>query len=244
MTLNPYRRGRRLQELAFDLATALTRDYAGQPTCTAPAHVLFPQFVKIVQRYLEEKVKPVSPAERVDVFLSPYYGWVIERLSEAIRPDASQGEAPEVPRYESNRGPGSTADIDFTTSRDVREVLKCHLNYAVADTRKWEQSATYYIDRHRAVVAFVKNAGLGFAIPYLHNGQMHDYVPDYLIRLQARVENHLILETKGWDPLEEVKREAAQRWVDAVNADGTSGTWHYRLVKNPAEIDAILDQFA
>jgi len=27
----------------------------------------------------------------------------------------------------------------------------------------------------RYVDTFVKNAGLGFAIPYLHNGQMHDY---------------------------------------------------------------------
>ena len=90
--------------------------------------------VKIVERYVHEKVKPVSPAEKEDVFLSPYYGWVIERLSAAIRPDASQGEAPEVPRYESNRGPGTTADVDFRTARDVREVVKSHLNYVVADT--------------------------------------------------------------------------------------------------------------
>ena len=48
--------------------------------------------------------------------------------------------------------------------------------------------------------AFVKNAGLGFAIPYLHNGQMHDYVPDFIIRLKTP-DLHLILETKGYDPL-------------------------------------------
>ena len=69
------------------------------------------------------------PAEVIDLLLAPYYGWVIERLLEAIRPDTSQGEAPEVPRYESNRGPGSTADVDFWTSRDVREVNRSHLNY-------------------------------------------------------------------------------------------------------------------
>lgn len=244
VTLNPYRAGRRLQELAFDMASALTRDYSRQPTCTAPPHVLFPQIVRIVQRYLDEKVRPVSPAERVDVFLSPYYGWVIERLSEEIRADTSQGEAPEVPRYESNRGPGSTADVDFTTARDVREVMKCHLNYAVADTRQWEQSATYYIDRHPAVAAFVKNAGLGFAIPYLYNGQMHDYVPDFIIRLATDPEMHLILETKGWDPLEAVKKEAAERWVAAVNADGTFGTWDYKMAKKPADIDPILNAFS
>ena len=69
---------------------------------------------------------------------------------EAIRPDTSQGEAPEVPRYEASRGPGSTADVDFWTSRDVREVNRFHLNYVVADTKQWEQSAAFYIDKHDA----------------------------------------------------------------------------------------------
>ena len=52
----------------------------------------------------------------------------------------------------------------------------------------------------------MKNAGLGFAIPYLHNGQPHDYVPDFIIRLKTEPPRYLILETKGYDPLEEVKR--------------------------------------
>lgn len=54
-------------------------------------------------------------------------------------------------------------------------------------------------------------------------GQMHDYVPDFLVRLKSDPPQHLILETKGYDPLEEVKRAAAERWVTAVNADGTFG---------------------
>jgi len=53
----------------------------------------------------------------------------------------------------------------------------------------------------------------------------------------------LILETKGWDPLEEVKREAAERWVAAVNADGTYGHWHYAGQK-PAAVDEILNAFS
>src|SRR5580692_1144958 len=115
--------------------------------------------------YLRDKVQPIPPANILDVFLSPYYGWVIERLVEAIKPDASQGEAPEIPIYEKNRGEGTTGEVDFWTSRDVREVVHSHLNYMVADTKQWEQSAAYLIDKHAATGAFVKNAGLGFAIP-------------------------------------------------------------------------------
>ena len=136
--------------------------------------MLFPQLVRIVQKYVEEKIAPIEPAERLDLFLSPYYGWAIERLVESIHPDTLQSEAPEVPRYETSRGPGSTADVDYWTSKDVREVVKSHVNYVVADTSKWEQQAAYILDTHPSVEAFVKNAGLGFAIPYIHNGEAHD----------------------------------------------------------------------
>ena len=240
LDLNPYRSGRRLQELVFELARDLTRSYVQQPTCQVPAHVLFPQMAKIADAYLRNKVQPIPPANRLDVFLSPYYGWVIERLVEAIGPDTSSGEAKEVPRYETSRGPGSTSEVDFWTSRDVREVIHSHLNYVVADTEKWEQSAAYILDTHKQVDAFAKNAGLGFAIPYLHNGQPHDYIPDFLIRLKNHSSSHLILETKGFDPLTEIKVQAAKRWVDAVNADGSYGRWQYAIARKLEEVRKLV----
>lgn len=84
--------------------------------------------------------------------------------------------------------------------------------------------------------AFVKNAGLGFTIPYLRNGEMHDYVPDFIIRLKTTPETHLILETKGFDPLADVKTDAAERWVAAVNADGTYGKWLYAICRKPEDV--------
>ena len=122
-------------------------------------------------------------------------------------------------------------------------VVKSHLNYVVPDTGAWEQQAAYYIDTHPAVESFVKNAGLGFCIPYMHNGQRHDYLPDFIVRLQTDGENpgSLILETKGWDPQEETKRAAAQRWVAAVNADGTYGHWEYAVAKQPEQVNGIID---
>jgi type III restriction enzyme len=242
--LNPFRQGRREQALAFEMARDLTRTYVEGGSSEAPAHVLFPQLLGIVQRYIADKVTPVRPAERVDLFLSPYYGWAIERLAAAIRPDASHGEAPEVPKYEANRAPGSTRDVDYLTSKDVREVLKSHVNYVVADTKRWEQSAAYILDTHPAVEAFVKNAGLGFAIPYLHNGQKHDYQPDFIIRLVGDRSRHLILETKGFDPLLDVKCAAAERWVAAVTADGRFGRWEYLLARSVPQVRELVDEAA
>jgi len=178
------------------------------------------------------------------VSLSPYYGWVEERIREAIRPDTEAGEAPEVPRYETSRGPGSTAEVSFQTSRDVREVVHSHLNYAVADTRVWEQSAAYVLDTHPAVAAFAKTDGMGLAIPYFHNGEPHDYRPDYIIRLKGDDERYLILEVKGYDPLAGAKRDAAERWVKAVNADGQCGRWSYAIAKKVEDVVRCVEEAA
>ena len=240
VNLNPYRERRRMQELVFDLAEALTRDFTAQRACEVPTHVLFPQLVAIINHYLAEKVEVLPPGDLKDLWLAPYYGFVIERLLQALRPDTTQGEAPEVPRYERTRGPGSTADVDFFTKREVYPVVHSHLNYVVADTHKWEQSAAYFIDTHPAVATFVKNAGLGFAIPYLHNGQMHDYIPDFIIRLKTEQLQYLILETKGYDLLKSVKRAAAERWVAAVNADGSYGHWQHTLVSSMPDVRAAI----
>ena len=122
--------------------------------------------------------------------------------------------------------------------------MRSHLNYIVADTGKWEQQAAYILDSHPAVAAFAKNAGLGFAIPYLHNGQPHDYVPDFIVRVNIDPVSHLILETKGYDELAEVKAAAAERWVSAVNADRQFGTWTYRMARGVPEVREVLDQLA
>ena len=117
----------------------------------------------------------------------------------------------------------------------------CHVNFVVADTKAWEQQAAYRIDKHPKILAFVKNAGLGFAIPYLHNGQMHDYYPDFIVQMKCKRPSFVILETKGYDALEDVKRAAAERWVNAVNAEGSYGRWHYVVVKEIPKAGMALD---
>ncbi|MGA2372563.1 MAG: hypothetical protein ACLPPV_18430 [Candidatus Korobacteraceae bacterium] len=102
---------------------------------------------------------------------------------------------------------------------------------------------TLYI-RDINVDSFVKNAGLGFAIPYFLNGQMHDYIPDFIVRLKGHPAINLIFEVKGYDPLAEVKRAAAERWVAAVNAKGSYGKWAFKMVKATTEVNGVLSGIA
>ena len=117
--------------------------------------------------------------------------------------------------------------------------VRSHLNYVVADTKVWEQSAAYIIDTHPAVRTFVKNAGLGFSVPYIHNGRPHDYIPDFIVRLVDGT--NVIVETKGFDELAGVKAAAAARWVAAVNADGSFGRWDYVIARQVAAVRTALD---
>ena len=238
-SLEPWRAAHRMQELQYDLARHLTTRHV-EEYAEIPAHTLFPQMLAIVRRFVEDKVHPVGRRHRKDVFLEPYFTWAADSLLDALTP--ADDDAPELPRYEAHRGPGSTRDVDFWTSRPVWETTRSHVNYVVADTQKWEQSAAYYLDTDDRVLAFVKNANLGFAIPYTYRGTPREYLPDFLVRLQhqGREVGTLVLETKGYDPAEMAKVDAAHRWVAAVNADGTYGRWAYRLVTSPSQVPTVV----
>ena len=196
------------EELVFDLARALTQGERG-PTSMRGADARFvsttDQLTVIVRHYLREDV--LSPTSKICFWLRTMALWLVGGDPDRAHPPRYiAGQTPEVPRYEASRGPGSTAQVDYWTSREPREVVHSHVNYLVPDTQRWEQSAAYFIDTHSAVDAFVKNAGLGLAIPYLYNGQMHDYMPDFIVRLKMNRPVHLILETKGFDEREQEAR--------------------------------------
>jgi len=226
------------------MATELTRHYVEQGKSEAPAHVLFPQLLHIVQRYIAEKVDPLPPAQVLDALLAPYYGWIIERLLAAIRPDTEAGEAPELPELDRDR-PCATADISVFTSKRVREAVRSHVNLVIIDSI-WEAAAAEILDAHPVVGGYIKNDGLNFTIPYLHNGKPSDYLPDYVIRVNCGPDRFLVAEVKGadWGGLAEVKAQAAHRWCAAVNATGEFGRWDYALAYKVHDLASHLDTLA
>jgi type III restriction enzyme len=224
----------------------VTRRFSSGPTLQVPVYALFPQALAVARHFLRERVTLRGKADRRDVFLEPYFTWAVETLVSAMVANTSCGEAAELPRFEAHRGPGSTGDVDFWTSRDTRPTEKSHVSAVVADTERWEQSAAFYLEASAAVRCYVKNDHLGFTIPYLWHGERHDYVPDFLARLEENGQDlgTLILEVKGGRDERTAHKEAgARRWVAAINADKSErscGRWAYGLVHSPTEVPAVL----
>ena len=237
VTLAEYLAHNRVQTQALRAAHELMREYARRTgTDEALLRPLLPRFMTLVQRFAERKVIAHAPARASHVFLPPHYTRMLELLAEHLTVASTEDLKP---RLEPHRPWGSTADVDYTTRREPMPVTRSHVNFAVADSQ-WERIAATVLDSHPSVDSFVKNAGLGFAIPYTLRGSAHDYVPDFVVK-QRGGKRHLVVEIKGQpDEQSEAKRAAAQQWCAAVSALGEHGEWRFMQIDARAEIPAQL----
>ena len=64
------------------------------------------------------------------------------------------------------------------------------------------------------------------------------------MRLKTEPPLHLIIEVKGYDERADIKAQAAQKWVDAVTADGAYGRWAYVVAKKPADVKQLISDTA
>ena len=242
---NPFYTEKRLQSTVYELAAELTERLCQKRREWQARHILFPQVLRCVWEYLEQRVEFKGDVPREEVALLKYRQRIVERLSEAIEPDVEAAEPPILPVLERFRPIGSTKDVLFRTSRDCVGTTKSHVSHVVLDASNWESSAAYHLERMDEIIAYVKNDGLGFAIPYEWQGQRHEYRPDYLIRLRCPGcpggELKVILEVKGRETEQDrQKYAAAQRWVKAVNYKGDLGRWAFLVCRNPTEIEKQL----
>ena len=134
---------------------------------------------------------------------------------------------------------GSTRYVEFETTCPTYASRpdKCHINYVVADTQSWEQKMAQTLEDMEEVVCYVKNHGLGFAIPYTLNGEEKKYIPDFLIHIRDGQDEplNLILEVTGEAKKEKAAKVATARtlWVFSANNQGAYGRWAFIEISDP-----------
>jgi len=203
---------------------------------------LFQQVKTIVGQWYHQKLKIKGEDDpiykRLVIYDDPQP--IVESINRGIVAHATERERV-LPILNHYNPVGSTAHVFGHTSRKTWPTKKSHVNLVVADTETWEQIAAKTLEKIPAVESYVKNAFLGFTIPYIDHGKERDYLPDYLVRLRTPKlrEAMLLLEITGFNKDKELKRWAVnERWLPAVNNARSKlglAPWYF------AEIDDIDD---
>ena len=164
-----------------------------------------------------------------------------ERLVDAIEPRTEEGEPPLLPILNRYKPIGSTAEVNFKTTRPCFVTTRSQINLVAADTRSWEQAAAFRLEQSKAVKFYARNDHLELVIPYEYQGISHAYTPDFLARLID--DTTVILEVKGFeDEQDRAKYQAAQRWVSAVNNWGQLGRWDFHVCLDPQMLGHDLER--
>jgi type III restriction enzyme len=230
---------KREQEVAFLLAKLVLekyfRDDAGN---TKPW--MFPQILSITRRWLSECVTCKDNTFPQMLLLIELAHDAADRIYKAIVASTHQEKIlkPILRPYDPV---GSTRYVDFDTTRNVYATRedKCHINFVVADTESWEQKMAQTLEDMDEVTCYVKNQNLGFTIPYTINGEEHNYMPDFIVRIDDGYgkENplNLIVEVSGEARKDKAAKVSTARdlWVEAVNNHGGFGRWGFIEISDP-----------
>ena len=133
---------------------------------------------------------------------------------------------------------GSTKYVSGNTTKPVYDTVKSHVNYVVADTESWEQICAKTLEELPQVLSYVKNAFLGFAIPYSKGGKDSLYYPDFIAKCVTPdgVPVNLIIEITGMNKEKQDKKWYVEnRWLPAVNEVREKyemDEWHFIEIAN------------
>jgi type III restriction enzyme len=230
-------RTRREQEVAFWLAKRVLERFFRDNEGNLKAW-LFPQVLDIARRWLDECVVLKDDTFKQLLLWSQHGNNAADKIYRAIVA-AHEGETRVLPVPQPGNAIGTTDGVDFETARPVYVTRsdKCHVSHVVADTDAWEQKVAQALEDRDDVLAYVKNANLGFAIPYTIDGIERRYYPDFVARVRHDLLGPLnvILEVTGRREQDKAaKVETAKTlWVPAVNNQGEFGQWAFLEVTDP-----------
>ncbi|BCW87137.1 hypothetical protein sos41_02630 [Alphaproteobacteria bacterium SO-S41] len=231
----------RNNEISYRLASRLLfsrfRDHNQEP----PMH-LFGQLKAIARRWVDEGYLVLKSVPRGAVSYQAIEEKAVERIYLACqRRNAGANRIKAILDPYNPRG--STRHVGFTTSKPLWKTAadKSHVNYVVEDSA-WEGELARVIESHPRVVAYAKNQGMQFEVPYRDGATPRAYVPDFIVRLDDGKDEpiNLILETKGYRGSDaQMKAETMKTlWVPGVNNLQTFGRWRFAEFTDVFEIDA------
>src|SRR6266542_2315048 len=133
---------------------------------------------------------------------------------------------------------GSTKYVNGNTTKEVYATTKSHVNHVVADTESWEQICAKTLEELPQVISYVKNAFLGFTVPYVAHGKDKLYYPDFIAKCVTKdgVIINLIIEVTGMNKDKADKKWYVEnRWLPAVNEVREKyemDEWHFIEIAN------------
>jgi len=206
--------------------------------------VLLAQLIRIVEQFIRsDRIRIIPPDFNDDelrrrLIITLNMSRIIQHVLDAVRQENTERLEPVFDRDHPIRSTGEMRP--WYTGKPCARTKKSHINFCVYDST-WEASDASHLDTSEAVAAWVKNDHIGFEIPYLYQGVVRKYRPDFLVRLVNG--EMLILETKGKENEQDrVKHRYLDKWVQAVNAHGGFGRWRRAVVRHPGEIRDVLLQ--
>jgi type III restriction enzyme len=222
-------------QVAKQILPEIKQDWKGSP------EALMMQIVKIVEDFISSgKISVLNVDENEEIKRKLIIAFNLTKIVKHIAGEIKISNTQERRLVLNKEKPlKSTGDMQPWYTRKPNDPTQhSHINFTVHDSR-WEASATQELERNSQVEAWAKNDHLGFKILYIFNGILHEYWPDYLVRLKNGVT--LVLEIKGEDSEQNrAKREALKEWVEAVNEDGKYGVWSWDVAFDPADVRSII----
>ena len=222
----------RSSTVLFHLARHLLYNKYRDPGEEPKLH-LFGQLKRITRQWLEGGYLKCSggtyPAQLIYKEIADM---AAERIKAAIT-ETLAGDRPVKAILDAYNPTGSTAFVNFTTSKETRwqtDPRKCHVNWVVCDS-DWEAEFCRVAEAHPKVRAYVKNQNLGLEVPYLMGSTPRKYFPDFIVQVDDGFSDplNLIVEIKGFRGEDAKEKANTMRayWVPGVNNLEKFGRWAF-----------------
>lgn len=213
-----------------------------------PPYYLYNQIQPITRRWIKECLRLTGGTKAGMLTYATIAETAVALIYKAMVREAGESARVVKAMLDPYNSAGVTDFVSFITSKTnlwTTAPDKSQINLVVCDS-DWEAEFARVVEQHPATLAYVKNQGLGFEVPYQLGSTSHRYIPDFIVRLDdgrgADDSLHLVVEIKGFrDTDAQIKAETMKTlWVPGVNNLGTFGRWTFAEFRDAF---AIEDEF-